>query len=69
MRLRLEITGDGEAFDDAPATELADLVHQVATEIEIGRFGATVLDNQGNACGSWAVSGPLPEEASGGGGA
>lgn len=55
MRLTLEITGEGAAFDEAPATELARLLDGVARRIRYGEDGGSIRDANGNTCGHWAV--------------
>lgn len=57
MKLTLSINGDGAAFDDAPASEIARILRETATRIqEDGDSEGFLRDANGNAVGSWRVT-------------
>lgn len=54
VRLKLEIWGGHAALEEAPATEAARIVREVADKIELGdAFEGILRDLNGNACGSF----------------
>ena len=50
----LEVALDGAAFED-PGLELARVLTHVASRAQEGRTAGTVLDYNGNACGTYWV--------------
>jgi hypothetical protein len=67
IRLEVNMTSGGDAFEDAPASEVARILREVAQHIEDGRSGLfTLFDINGNKCGtasfnSWETQ-PWEEE-------
>lgn len=58
--LKIEFETDNAAFDDAPATETARILRQIARDIEQGYNlgGAAIYDTNGNRIGQWSLSFP-----------
>jgi len=60
MRFTITFTCDGAAFDDAPATEIARILREVAKRAERGDDapapGLSILDLNGNRVGQWVIT-------------
>ena len=52
---KLEFSTDNAAFDDAPATEIARILRDIAGKVERGDYldGASIHDFNGNRVGEW----------------
>ena len=58
----LHIDTENDAFqnrenfgDQAPSIELASILRELASALDLGATSGTVRDSFGNTCGSWAV--------------
>lgn len=53
MKLTLKLDGDGAAFEDEPATELARILEDTARRIrDNGQTHGSLRDVNGNTCGA-----------------
>lgn len=55
MMFSCDIGMEGSAFDDAPATELARILREMATAIEEGVGSGRCIDLNDNTVGAWKV--------------
>lgn len=54
---RCEFSTDNASFDDAPASETARILREIARKIETGEDlgGARIRDDNGNTIGHWEL--------------
>jgi hypothetical protein len=59
---RIEIECENQAFDESPGTEVARILHHIATQVLDDDFrdapsGEKIRDNNGNLVGYWHITG------------
>ena len=57
MEFSAQISMANAAFDDAPASELARILRDIARRIEAGDSSGIAFDANGNRAGQWSVTG------------
>lgn len=55
MKVKITINCDNAAFDDAPATELARILHELEQEILDGTDSKPLYDINGNKVGEFII--------------
>lgn len=53
--MEFDTSGDGFWWNDNPGFEVAEVLRNVATRLVIGQTEGTVLDANGNKCGTWKL--------------